>query len=48
MTDKEILKNLNDFFWNTIKTLGFSKFDPNDSVCDNVNGLTLTLYFAIS
>ena len=37
LTENEIAKALNDFFSNTIKTLGIPKLDPSDAVSDNVS-----------
>ena len=36
LTENKIVKNLNDFFSNTIKTLDISNFNPSDSVSDTL------------
>ena len=43
MADNQIVKTLNDFFSNTIKTLGISKSNQSDLISDKVNDPTLTL-----
>ena len=41
MTENQIATTLNDFFSNTIKTLGIPKCDQSDPVLDTVNDDTL-------
>ena len=43
MTDNQIVKTLNDFFSNTIKTLGIPKSNQSDLISNKVNDPTLTL-----
>ena len=48
LTENEIAKALNDFFSNTIKTLGIPKLDPSDAVSDNVSDPALKAIFIVN
>ena len=48
LTENEIPKALNDFFSNTIKTLGIPKLDPSDAVSDNVSDPALKAIFIVN
>ena len=48
LTKNEIVNALNDFFSNTIKTLGIPKLDPSDAVSDNVSDPALKAIFIVN